>query len=134
MLSSDWLIKGAFFFYQFLVFFHFIPIAGVFVLGNSALGKYHAWRKIPSLNNLWSHRCNFELLGFLLSTNAKVKKNDRRQCQSICLKSLKCIYFKFICIIFFTCCISSKTVIYSIFDFAPEIHIFEKIFPVFLDL
>ena len=27
----------------------------------------------------------------------------------------------------------TKTVIYSIFNFAPEIHFFEKIFPVFLD-
>jgi hypothetical protein len=27
----------------------------------------------------------------------------------------------------------NKTVIYSIFDFAPEIHFFEKIFPAFID-
>jgi hypothetical protein len=37
---------------------------------------------------------------FLLSTNAKVKKNDRRQCQSLCLKisDLFALYL-------FTCCI-----------------------------
>ena len=69
---------------------------------------YHAREKIPSLNSLWRHGCNSELLGFLLSTNAKVKKNDRRHCQSLCLKSLKCIYFKFISIVFYMLYIVEK--------------------------
>ena len=63
----------------------------------------------------------------------KVKKNDRRQCQPLCLKSLKCIHFKFICIIFLHVVYCSKTVIYYIFDFVPEIHFFEFFFTVFLD-
>jgi hypothetical protein len=45
---------------------------------------------------------SLELLGFLLSTNAKVKKMTT--VSALCLKSLKCIYFKSICIIFFACC------------------------------
>jgi len=36
---------------------------------------------------LWRHGCDSELLGFLPSTNDKVKKNGRRQCQPSCWKS-----------------------------------------------
>ena len=59
---------------------------------------------------------------------------DNRQCQPLCLKSLKCIYFKFICIIFLHVVYCSKTVIYSSFDFVPEIHFFEKIFLLFFKI
>ena len=133
MLSSDWLIKGVFFFLPILSFSALSPSQGYLSLGipyTTLLGKYHARGKIPSLNSLWHHGCNSELLVFLLSTNAKVKKNDRRQCQPLFLKSLKCIYFKFICIIFFNMLyIVAKQWFYSIFDFVADIHIFEKIFP-----
>ena len=145
MLSSDWLIKGVFFFYQFLVFFRFSPSEGFLSLGipysvvlantTVLVDKYHAREKIPSLNSLWRHAhgvtCNSELLGFLASTNTKVKKNDRRQCQPLCLKSLKCIYFKCICIIYLHVVYCSKTLIYSIFDFAPEITLPWKDFSCF---
>jgi hypothetical protein len=47
-------------------------------------------------------RMSFELIGFHLSTNAKVKKMTT--VSALCLKSLKCMYFKFICINFFACC------------------------------
>ena len=79
-------------------------------------------------------RMYLELLEFLLSTNAKVKKNDGRQCQPLCLKSLKCICFKFICIIFFTYCILKQNRDLFYFDFVPEIHFFENIFPIFQDI
>ena len=50
----------------------------------SVVCKYPArGKKIPSLNRLWRHGCNSEWLGFLLPTNDKVKKNDRRQCQPL---------------------------------------------------
>ena len=47
------------------------------------LGKYPARGKILCLNSLWRHSCNYEWLGFRLSTNDKVKKIGRRQCQPL---------------------------------------------------
>ena len=85
MLSSDWLIKGVFFTnpYFFPLFPHRRCICPwefriAWYLPNTTLV-----RKIPSLNRLWRHECNSELLGLLLPTNDKVKKNDRRQCQPL---------------------------------------------------
>ena len=108
MLSSDWLIKGICV-TNLLVFFPINLTLQVYLsmeipyslsIYHVTRGKFHAQEKIPSLSSWWRHGCNSEFLGFLLSTNEKVKKNDRWQCQPLCLKSLKCtgICFKFICI------------------------------------
>jgi hypothetical protein len=52
MLSSDWLMKGVFF-YQFFVFFSFSTIAGIFAYKYpGTIGKYPARDEIPSLNSL----------------------------------------------------------------------------------
>ena len=84
MNAAFWLVDKRGNFYQFLVFSAFSPSEGYLSLGipysmvfanTTVLGKYHAHGKIPSLNSLWRHGCNSELLRFLLPTNDKVKKN-----------------------------------------------------------
>ena len=111
MNAVFWLVDKSGIFCQFFVFSALSPSQGYLSLGipysvvfskanTTVLGKYPARGKIPSLNSLWRHRCNSELLTFLLSTNAKVKKSDRRQCRPLCLKisDLFALYF-------FACCI-----------------------------
>ena len=76
-------------------------------------------------------RILFELLGFLLSTNAKVKKMTT--VSAVMLEIVEMYIFQIYLHHNLHVVYCSKTVIYSIFDFAPEIHFFEKIFPAFID-
>jgi hypothetical protein len=57
---------------------------------------------MPSLNSLWRHGCDSELLGFLLSTNDTVKQDGIRQCQPSCWKSYSYIYICYKIILIFT--------------------------------
>ena len=74
MLSSGWLMKGVFFFYQFFVFSAFPPLPGYLPKISRYYRKISHSRRNPFFKQFMKSRMLFELLGFLLSTNAKVKK------------------------------------------------------------
>ena len=121
-----------------------VTIAKVEKVKRLVISKYYARGKIPSLNSLWRRWCNSELLGvFFLSTNAKLKKMTEdsviryawtRWNVYISIEIVEMYIFQMYLHYFFLHVLyCSKTVIYSIFDFAPEIHFFEKIFPAYLE-
>ena len=60
-------------FNQFWILFRFSPSEGYLPL-RILYSKYHAREKIPSLNSLWRHVCNSELLGFFIQPMVKERK------------------------------------------------------------
>jgi hypothetical protein len=130
MLSSDWLMKEVFFTNS--EFFQLFHHCRGYLQISRTIGKYPARDEIPSLNSLWRHGCNSNYSGFFFQPTLKVKKMTT--VSAVMFEIVEMYIFQihlhyFFCMMY----VKNKTVIYSIFEFVPEMHFFEKIFPVFVD-
>ena len=74
MLSSDWLMKGVFFFNNSSFFQLLHHCRDICLKISRYYRKIYRSRRNPFFKQFMTSRILFELLGFILSTNAKVKK------------------------------------------------------------